>query len=472
MDSTPMTPAADSRLTALFSAVTSAMQPARFPLALLAVLAISALTPVIDLAAGEYYGSRGFSGSPMRESEREIAYQRARSATARIAEFELRQLEGGGEAADAADEPVAARRASLADMRGAIRAATANLLAERHASESGLDDELDELEESRIRDRAAAAMEILASAEGRGVATTFLDGERAAAKQVLNGVLKIDAEMFLAGALGAVFSVPAAAIRAAPIIAPLGLLVLLCALVFLAGGSCRMAAVHAGRAARLSAREGAGFARTHALNLLALPILPCLVLGAMSLVVLVFALLLRVPAANLLSALLFVIPLLIALLGAILAIVTIMGFPLMPAAIAAEECDAGDAITRAGALVLARPLLWLCVIATALVVLTVGSLLSSGVLSLASNSVAAAMEALGGRAGAALASGSPSQIAALVGPDRAAALLIGFWTMLFEALAGAYLFTLACDLAARAYLLMRARIDGEHPATLSGYGVR
>jgi hypothetical protein len=196
------------------------------------------------------------------------------------------------------------------------------------------------------------------------------------------------------------------------------------------------------------------------------------VLGAMALVVVVFAFLLRVPAANLLSGLLFIIPLTIALLGAILALVTILGFPLMPAAIAVEDCDAGDAITRAGALVLARPLLWLAAIATALVVLSIGSLLVSGVLSLASNGVAAAMDTLGGPTGRALASGSANEIDALFGPDRMAALFVGFWMTMFEALAGAYLFALACDLTARAYLLMRARIDGEHPATISGYGVR
>ena len=468
MDPTPTTLAADARLPALFSAVTSAMQPARFPLALLAVLVISALAPILDLAAGNHYGARGFAGSALGESEREVAYQRARSATSRIAEFELQRLERG-EGADSPDaDPVPPRRVSLSEMQGAIRGATASIIAERNASEIPLD----EVEELRIRERASAAMLIIASAQPRGVASVFLDGERAAAKQVFNGVVRFDAEMFLAGALGAVFSVPAAAIRAAPIVFPLGLIVLLCALTFVAGGSCRMAAVHAGRAARLSARDGASFARKQGLNLVALPILPCIVLGAMALVVVVFAFLLRVPAANLLSGLLFIIPLTIALLGAILALVTILGFPLMPAAIAVEDCDAGDAITRAGALVLARPLLWLAAIATALVVLSIGSLLVSGVLSLASNGVAAAMDTLGGPTGRALASGSPNEIDALFGPDRMAALFVGFWMTMFEALAGAYLFALACDLTARAYLLMRARIDGEHPATISGYGVR
>jgi hypothetical protein len=33
-------------------------------------------------------------------------------------------------------------------------------------------------------------------------------------------------------------------------------------------------------------------------------------------------------------------------------------------------------------------------------------------------------------------------------------------------------FSLACDLAARSYLLMRERIDGEDASTIAGYGIR
>ena len=62
--------------------------------------------------------------------------------------------------------------------------------------------------------RAAAAIEVIDAAEHRGVATVFIDAERAAAKQVLNGIVQLNPEMFLGGVLGAVFSVPAAAIRA------------------------------------------------------------------------------------------------------------------------------------------------------------------------------------------------------------------------------------------------------------------
>ena len=146
---------------------------------------------------------------------------------------------------------------------------------------------------------------------------------------------------------------------------------LLTAIALLAGGSCRMAAVHAGRGARLTPLEGAGYARVRALNLVALPVLPAVVIGLLALLVLVFVLLLRVPVLNVLSGALFVIPIAVGLLGAILAITVVASFPLMPAAIAVEDCDAGDAITRAGALVLARPLAWIGILLASLAALAV-----------------------------------------------------------------------------------------------------
>ena len=110
--------------------------------------------------------------------------------------------------------------------------------------------------------------------------------------------------------------------------------------------------MHAGRDARLTILEGSGFARARVLNLVSIPVLPTIVVGALALIVLCFVLLLRLPVLNIVSGLLFAVPAAVALLGAVLSLVVIAGFPLMPAAVAVEDCDAGDAITRAGALVL------------------------------------------------------------------------------------------------------------------------
>jgi len=166
-----------------------------------------------------------------------------------------------------------------------------------------------------------------------------------------------------------------------------------------------------------------------------------------------------------------VIPLSIALLGAVLALVALVAAPLMPAAVAVEDCDAGDSITRSCALVLSRPLLWLCVLAVAIVALAIGTILVTGVLTLASIAIAGTLAFAGGYAGAVIASGDAAMIATLDGPDRLVALFVGFWLGILEAIGAAYAFSLAVDLAARGYLLMRARIDGESPSTVAGYGI-
>ena len=450
----------------MFSAVTSAMQPARIPLALLAVLLIGALTPVVDLAGGKAYGPRGFASGPLSDTELELAYQRAHSATSRLASDELQALEESLRGNDATHS--AGRRASLSELAGLVRDATAKKVAEREASGSSND----ELELKRLRQRASEAMLVIDEAAPKGVATTFLSGERSAVRQAVNAIVKLDPEALLTSTLGAVFTLPIAAVRETPLVFPLALAVALCGISLLAGAVCRMAAVHAGRGGRLSPFEGSAFARARALNLVALPILPTILIALFALVVLAFVALLRVPVLNVVSGLLFVVPLLVALLGAVLAVTAVLSFPLMPAAIAVEDCDAGDAITRAAALALARPLLWIALLATSLVVLVIGGLIVASVLGLASGTVSAMLAAIGGEAGRALASGDASDIAALFGPDRLVGMLVGFWRALLDSVLAAYLFSLACDLATRAYLMMREQIDGENPATIAGYGIR
>ena len=444
----------------LFSAVTSAMNPARLPIALLAVLLISALAPIVDLADGQRFGPRGFSAGPLSATEIELGLQRARSAANRIAGAEVDALD-----ALARDGGSAATRA---DYASAIRDATARRISERIANGASPDDP--ELE--RMRSRAAEALLVIEESMPRGVATTFLALEAAAMSAVAASVVRLDLNAAL-GALGsALVGLPAAAIRHSPLMFPLALVGLACVVSVLAGGSARMAAVHAGRAARLTPLEGAGYARARAAHLMALPVLPVLAVAAMLLVVLVFVWLLRIPVVNVLAAALFVVPVVVSLFGAVVATTAVAAFPLMPVAVVVEDCDAGDAITRACALVLARPLAWLSILATAVAVLLVGVSIVAGVVGLAAGALDWMLAAAGGAAGQAIASGDAAEIAVLQGPDRLVGVIVAFWRGLVGAVAAAYVFTLACDLATRGYLWMRERVDGEHPSTVAGYGIR
>lgn len=451
-------------VSSMFSAVTSAMQPARLPIALLAVLLVSGLAPLVDLAGGVAFGPRGFGGAPLSDTEIELGYQRARSAASRVAsdqidalESEARGEQGGG-----------ARRVTRAELASAVRSATEARITERIDNGAASDDP----ELARVRQRAAEALLVIDETAPRGVATTFLAAERNAIRQAVASLLKLDFNTVLGALVAGVFTIPVSAIRASPVVFPLALIVVLCATALLAGGACRMAAVHAGRGARLTPLEGAAYARARALNLVALPVLPSVVIAILALLVLVFVALLRVPVLNVLSGALFVVPIAVGLLGAILTLTVVAAFPLMPAAVAVEDCDAGDAITRAGALVLARPLAWLGILVISLTALAVGGLLVNAVVGTAGAGIDALLAAVGGNAGRAIASGDPSEVAALFGPDRLVGLLVGFWNGLLDAIVAAYIFTLACDLATRGYLWMRERIDGENSSTIAGYGIR
>jgi hypothetical protein len=442
------------------------MQPARFPLALFAVVLLSALVPIVDIAGGAKFGPRGFTGGALSESEQALDEHLARSAARRFAGPEVAAIEGGGDAA--AGEQA---EATLGQLAAAVREATGRRIGEiEEATEQGSDDFRD-AEIRRVRQSAAMVMRQIEEAGPRGVATVFIENERLAIGRIKSSLLALDPEGFLTGILAAVFTVPAAAIRAEPLAFPLALLVLVCAISFCGGGLSRMAAVHAGRGARLSVLEGSGFARARILNLVALPVLPLALLALFAAVILGFVLLLQIPVLNLVSGILFVIPLAVALLGAVLALVALAAAPLMPAAVAVEDCDAGDAITRSCAIVLSRPLLWLCVLAVAVVALVVGTLVTTGVLTLASNALAGLLSFAGGDAGSVIASGDAAMIATLSGPDRLVAHFVGFWMGILEALGAAYAFSLCIDLATRGYLLMRARVDGESASTISGYGI-
>ena len=448
----------------MFSAVTSAMQPARLPIALLAVLLVSGLAPLVDRADGQAFGPRGLAAGPLSPSEVELNEQRARSAANRVASAQVEALEAAMRSAGAD----ANARIPRGDLAAAVREATASRIAERIANGTPGDDP----EIRRLRQRAAEAILTIEETAPRGVAATFLRDEQRAILQAAAATMSLDIDGLVSAVANAVFRIPAAAIRASPLAFSLGLLVVACILAILAGGSCRMAAVHAGRSARLTPLEGAGFARERALNLVSLPVLPLLGLGLLALIVGVFVLLLRIPVLNVVAGVLWIVPIVVALLGAILAIVVVAALPLMPAAIAVEDCDAGDAITRAGALILARPLAWIGLLAMAIVALVVGGLIVNTVLGTAVLGLNAVLGSLGGSLGEALASGDAAEIAALYGPDRLVALCVGVWSGLLSAVGGAYVFTLACDLGTRGYLWMRERIDGEHVATISGYGLR
>ncbi len=442
----------------LLSGITSAMQPARMPLALLAVALLSVVVSIVDTAADARFGARGLAAGALNEFDLRQLGQRARNAALGVAAAEVAELESadGGRDLDEIGMPAyrnAARKGAAASRARAV---------ERGASEDQI---------AAIQAALVSAMRALDAADGQGVASAFVEEEVRAARQVASGILRLDPDAALGGIANAVALAPLAAIRAAPVAFPLGLLAVLPLLSIVWGGLARMAAIHAGRDGRLSPLEGSGFARTRAVGLASIPLLPVAFLALLAAVLALFGVLLRVPFVGVLAGALLVVPIAIALLGSILGLVSLLGLPLMPAALVVEDCDAGDAVVRAGALVLGRPLLFTGTLALSVVALLLGIAAVGTVVGIADASVLSLAGWLGGPVGKALATRDPAEIAALGGPARVAASAAGFWLGVLAMLPAAYLLALANDLSTRLYLLLRARADGESPATIAGHGL-
>lgn len=446
----------------LLAGVTSAMQPARLPLALLAVALLAVLVSVVDRADGGRFGARGLAGGELTEFEVRQLRQRARNAVLGIAAAEVAELESADGGRDFDEIPLGAFRDAA--RRGA--AAARERLLDRE-----LDDERRDAALGAIRSSLVSAMRALDAGDPKGVASAFVDDEVRAAREVATALVRLDPDAALGGVVAMVAVIPLAAISAAPVAFPLGAVVALPLLSILWGALARMAAIHAGRDGRLSPLEGAAFARARAVGLASIPLLPLALLALLVAVIAVFALLLRIPILGAVAGLLLVVPLAVALLGAILGLVSLVALPIMPAALVVEDCDAGDAITRAAALVLGRPLLVAGAIAASVAALVLGAAIVGTVVGVADASFAALASRIGGETGQALAARDPAEIAALAGSARLSASLAGFWISILSALPAAYLFSLAADLSTRVYLLLRARADGEPPATISGHGL-
>jgi hypothetical protein len=142
-------------LSFMFSAITSAMQPARLPIALLAVLLVSGLAPLVDGADGQSFGPRGLAAGPLSDSEVELNYQRARSAANRLAGEQVDALETGIRA-EGSDAGARIPRSALA---AAVREATAGRIAERIANGAPADDP----ELRRLRQRLPRLLWLLTS---------------------------------------------------------------------------------------------------------------------------------------------------------------------------------------------------------------------------------------------------------------------------------------------------------------------
>lgn len=142
---------------------------------------------------------------------------------------------------------------------------------------------------------------------------------------------------------------------------------LVCLIVCAIGGGAisRMAAMHQARDQRLSLNEGVDFALSRAGALVWAKALPLVLIGILAVVILLVGLLMRVPILDIITALCYGLVLLLGVLMAFLVLGYAIGFPLLVPAVACENCDGADAMQRAYAYVVNRPMhaLWYWVVA-------------------------------------------------------------------------------------------------------------
>jgi hypothetical protein len=191
----------------------------------------------------------------------------------------------------------------------------------------------------------------------QGPLATFLARAEAAGAVLTQGLLNIDIPRFAAGAAALVLDAPVATARAYPWSLAAIALPLLLVVGVLGGALSRSAATEFARGERTPWTTALAFAISRALSFLgalATPILASLALGGV--VAVAGWALLSLPWVQVAGALAYGVALLVMFIAVVLALGYALGFPLLVPALACEGTDAIDAIQRAYAYVLGRPL--------------------------------------------------------------------------------------------------------------------
>jgi len=191
---------------------------------------------------------------------------------------------------------------------------------------------------------------------------------------------------------------------------------------------------------------------------------PLLLAGLLSIILLVFGfVLLNIPAIDIIGGLLYGVAILFGLGVAMLVLAFIVcGLLLLPV-VATENCDGADAMHRAIAYVVAKPLTWMLYLFTIMLGLALGLVLVSGVASL---TVLITSELSGAMtrhdlmlSAAALAQGG--EIPDMSWNERFTAGLIAFWTSLVNWAIGGWGVAYLMAASTRAYLLLRRVCDAQ-----------
>jgi hypothetical protein len=233
------------------------------------------------------------------------------------------------------------------------------------------------------------------------------------------------------------------------------------------GALSRMAALHFAAGEQLRMREAIDFAISRWGRLVWAIVLPLMIAAVVCVAIVMMGLLMEVPVLDVIGGLVYGLALLMGFLITFLLIGYWLGFPMLLPAVATENCDGADAMQRAYAYVVSRPLHLLCYWVIALVGLALGFMVVGVVASLTLNMT----KWLFGywTDNPALIVAGVEDFKFLQPPpevpgswhSRWAGGGIAFWQALVVSLVGAYVIAYSFGAATIIYLLMRRASDGQ-----------
>lgn len=264
-------------------------------------------------------------------------------------------------------------------------------------------------------------------------------------------------------ALGVLFyEIPALLWTTAPVTAIAFALLLIVVCGFFGGAIARTATCEQAGHERVSARAAIGFTLGLWRRCLSVLLIGPAILAGLALIAWLCGLLLSVPWLNIIGGALYGIVLVIGLLAAIATLGTTIGWPLLLPAVATENCDALDAIQRATAYVIGRPLRYAGSVLVGVVGLTVGYL---GAATIALITLALTAAAAGPPEAFAIFDLDPMTTAAAERSADESIMtgLVQFWRGLVACLVAAWAISYLFSASTALYLGMRQACDGQHP---------
>ena len=450
----------------ILRAVTAAFQLPRLVIGLFLVVALVVGGRAWDTVFPATVSPDGLMAGPWKPDE--AATQQA--LRAELARYGVTADESADDSADA--PPVLNARNVLKQIQQAYPERLERLVAEaEHAAEAGQSDvdtaveaaeqiAVDEFRETYVRlDRMRPRGTFEATAIH--VTTGF--------NRLTTGLVYINLDDFFGGLGDVLVWTPVGAWQNSPLFVGMYGAYFILLIAICGGALARMAAVEIATGEKLRLREAIDFALRNCWRLVGSLVLPLLIAGVLSVLLLVGGFFLMLPWLDVVGGLLYGVALLMGFGVVFLLAGYAGGFSLLVPAVATENCDAADAQQRAYAYVISHPLHLLGYGLVALVGLAVGyyvaSLLAVGAMNVTGALVDAATsnDAIEVTFGFGLFDPAERWKAALPLQLHSewSASLVMFWQTVVVCLLAGYVFSYYFSASAFVYMLMRRVCDGQ-----------